>query len=63
MKHVQFGTYGGPEVLDVVEGPIPEPGPGQICIRAEAIGVGIPDIPYANRQLRLDTTFARGSRE
>ncbi len=44
MKHVQFGTYGGPEVLDVVEGPIPEPGPGQICIRAEAIGVGIPDI-------------------
>lgn len=44
MKSVQFGVYGGPEVLDVVEGPIPEPGPDQVCVRAEAIGVGIPDI-------------------
>lgn len=44
MKRVQFGTYGGPEVLEIVEGPIAEPGPGEICIRAEAIGVGVPDI-------------------
>ncbi|MBO6782010.1 MAG: zinc-dependent alcohol dehydrogenase family protein [Alphaproteobacteria bacterium] len=44
VKVVQFQSYGGPEVLEVVERPSPEPGPGEIRIRAEAIGVGVPDI-------------------
>jgi len=44
MKRVQFAAYGGPDVLDVVEGPVPEPGPGEVCVQAEAIGVGVPDM-------------------
>jgi NADPH2:quinone reductase len=44
MKSVLFRAYGGPEVLEVVEGPAPEPGPGEVCVRAEAIGVGVPDM-------------------
>jgi len=44
MKRIQFGEYGGPDVLEIVEGPEPEPGPGEICVRAEAIGVGVPDM-------------------
>lgn len=44
MKSVQFESYGGPDVLNVVEGPVPEPGPGEVCVQAEAIGVGVPDM-------------------
>lgn len=44
MKTIQFDEYGGPEVLTLVEGPEPVPGPGEVCVRAEAIGVGVPDM-------------------
>ena len=39
MKAIQIQTTGGPEVLQVAELPIPEPGPGQVLIRVEAVGV------------------------
>lgn len=35
---------GGPEVLELVEGRAPQPGPGEVVVQAEAIGVGWPDI-------------------
>lgn len=44
MKVVQFGRYGGPEVLELVERPMPVPAAGEIVIRTEAIGVGVPDM-------------------
>ncbi|MDE0779945.1 MAG: zinc-dependent alcohol dehydrogenase family protein [Alphaproteobacteria bacterium] len=44
MKSVLFRSYGGPEVLEVVEAGVPVPGPGEVCVRAEAIGVGVPDM-------------------
>lgn len=44
MKVVQFGRYGGPEVLELVERPMPVPEAGEIVIRTEAIGVGVPDM-------------------
>ncbi|MFV0375297.1 NADP-dependent oxidoreductase [Microbacterium sp.] len=39
MKSVQFRSYGGPEVLEVVDAPEPVPGPGEIVIRVDAAGV------------------------
>jgi len=39
MRAIRFETTGGPEVLKLVEIDTPEPGPGQIRIRHEAIGV------------------------
>ncbi len=48
MKQVQFGSYGGPEVLEVVELDTPEPGLGEIRVRTQAIGVGVPDILMRN---------------
>lgn len=39
MKAIQIKQTGGPEVLQLVELPIPEPGPGQVLIRVEATGV------------------------
>lgn len=39
MKAIQIRETGGPEVLALVELPIPQPGPGQVLIRVEATGV------------------------
>ncbi len=39
MKAIQIHETGGPEVLRLDELPIPEPGPGQVLIRVEAVGV------------------------
>lgn len=44
MKTVRFHEYGGPEVLRVEDVPEPAPGAGEIRVRTEAIGVGVPDI-------------------
>lgn len=32
MRAIQITEFGGPEVLDLVELPDPEPGPGQVLI-------------------------------
>jgi NADPH:quinone reductase-like Zn-dependent oxidoreductase len=39
MKGIQFSRFGGPEVLELVELPDPEPGPGQIRVAVRAAGV------------------------
>lgn len=44
MKAVLVHRTGGPDALDTVELPIPSPGPGEVQIRAEAFGVGQPDV-------------------
>jgi NADPH2:quinone reductase len=44
MKLVQFKTPGAASVLEIVEVPKPEPKPGEVLVRAVAIGVGMPDI-------------------
>jgi NADPH2:quinone reductase len=44
MKAVLVHQPGGPDALDYVDLPIPLPGPGEVQIRAEAFGVGQPDV-------------------
>jgi NADPH2:quinone reductase len=43
MRLIQFREPGPPGVLQCLDVPIPEPKPGEVLIRAHAIGVGIPD--------------------
>jgi NADPH:quinone reductase len=43
MKLVLFREPGPPSVLQCLDVPVPEPKPGEVLIRAHAIGVGIPD--------------------
>src|SRR5215470_12047902 len=43
MKLIQFRTPGPPNVLQCLDGPVPEPKAGEVLIRAHAIGIGIPD--------------------
>ena len=44
MKAIQIGRTGGAEVLELVELPTPEPGPGEVLVRARAIGVNYFDL-------------------
>ena len=44
MKLVQFKTPGPPSVLEYVDVPTPEPQAGEVLVRAQAIGVGMPDV-------------------
>jgi len=43
MKAVRIETHGGPEVLRVVELPTPKPGPGQVLVGIEAVGLNFID--------------------
>lgn len=44
MKAIQISRTGGPEVLELVELPNPEPGPGEVLVRTRAIGVNFFDL-------------------
>lgn len=44
MTAIQITTPGGPEVLQPVQLPVPQPGPGQILIKVAAAGVNRPDV-------------------
>jgi NADPH2:quinone reductase len=39
MKAVQFTRFGAPDVLELVELPVPEPGPSEVLVRVHAAGV------------------------
>jgi NADPH:quinone reductase len=44
MRRVRYHAHGGPEVLAIEEAEVPSPGPGQVLIRTEAIGVNYVDV-------------------
>jgi NADPH2:quinone reductase len=44
MKAILIRETGGPSVLQPTELPTPRPGPGEVLVRAEAIGVNRPDV-------------------
>ena len=50
MRRVRYYEYGDPDVLTLEEAPVPEPGPGQVRLRAEVIGANF-----------VDTKFRRGT--
>jgi NADPH2:quinone reductase len=43
MRSVEYSVTGGPEVLMLVEGPVPDPGPGQVRVRVHRSGVNPTD--------------------
>jgi NADPH2:quinone reductase len=44
MRAIDPEAPGGPEVLTIVERPVPQPGPGEVLIRVAAAGVNRPDV-------------------
>ena len=61
MKAIQIHTTGGPEVLQLVELPIPEPGPGQVLIRIEAIGVNFVELYFRKGVYKATLPITPGS--
>lgn len=43
MRAIRFDTTGGPQVLQLAEVETPKPGPGQVLVRHEAIGINFID--------------------
>ncbi|GAA5088571.1 quinone oxidoreductase family protein [Nocardia iowensis] len=50
MRRVQYERSGGPEVLEVVSVEVPTPGPGELLVRVEAIGVTLPVVRKVREQ-------------
>ena len=44
MQAIEVKEFGGPEVLNLVEKPTPEPGPGQVRIAVKAAGINYADL-------------------
>ena len=62
MKAIQYATYGGPDVLRLVDVPMPEPGRNQVRIAVRAAGVNPSDWKRREGQYRAfeDLTFPAG---
>jgi len=56
MRAIQQVEFGGPEVLELVEVPVPEPGPGQVLVRVSRAGLN-----FADTHQREDQYVARQS--
>jgi NADPH:quinone reductase len=61
MHAIQIAEHGGPEVLHYVELDDPSPGPGQLLIKAEAIGVNFIDTYFRTGQYPRETPFVVGT--
>ncbi len=61
MKAMQIREVGGPEALELVELPIPAPGPGQVLIRVEAIGMNFIEIYFRKGQYKATLPMTPGS--
>ena len=61
MKAIQIREIGGPEVLKLAELAIPEPGPGQVLIRVEAIGVNFIEVYFRKGTYKASLPFIPGS--
>ena len=61
MKAIQIHQTGGPEVLQLAELPIPEPGPGQVLIRIEATGVNFIEIYFRKGTYKASMPLVPGS--
>jgi NADPH:quinone reductase-like Zn-dependent oxidoreductase len=44
VKQIRMTAFGGPEVLTLVDGPVPTPGPGQVLVKVEAAAVNFSDV-------------------
>jgi NADPH2:quinone reductase len=61
MKAIQISETGGPDVLKLAELPIPQPGPGQVLIRVEAIGVNFIEVYFRKGTYKAALPLVPGS--
>jgi NADPH:quinone reductase len=61
MHAIEVAEIGGPEVLSYVERPQPSPGPGEVLIKAEAIGVNFIETYFRSGAYPRDLPFVLGT--
>ena len=61
MHAIEVTETGGPEVLRKVEQPTPSPGPGEVLIKAEAIGVNFVDTYFRSGAYPHKLPFVLGA--
>jgi NADPH2:quinone reductase len=60
MKAVAIPRFGGPEVLSLVDSPVPEPGPGQVTIDVTHAGVNFAEVLYRRGGVDVPLPFIPG---
>lgn len=60
MRHIQVSSTGGPEVLELTEGPQPTPGAGQVLVRVAAAGVNFIDTYQRSGLYPMEFPFIPG---
>jgi NADPH2:quinone reductase len=61
MKLIQIAETGGPDVMKLVDAPIPTPGAGQALIRVAASGVNFIDVYFRIGLYKADLPFTPGN--
>ena len=61
MRHIEIRRHGGPEVLELVDVPRPEPGAGQARVRLEAAGVNFLDVYFRTGLSNAELPVVPGS--
>jgi NADPH2:quinone reductase len=56
MKAVVADPLGGPEALKYIDQPTPQPGPGEVSVKLEAIGVNFIDVYFRNGTYKAPET-------
>lgn len=60
MKVIQVARAGGPNVLEVSELPVPEPGDDEVVVKLEAAGVNYVDVYHRNGNYAVKPPFVPG---
>ena len=60
MKALRVARVGGPDVMELVEAPLPRPGPGEALVRVEAAGVNFIDIYHRTGAYAREPPFGLG---
>jgi NADPH2:quinone reductase len=61
MKLIQISQTGGPEVMQLVDAPIPAPGPKQALVKVGAAGVNFIDVYFRTGLYKADLPFTPGN--
>ena len=60
MKAIQVKKVGGPEALELVELPVPEPKPNEAVVKIRASGVNFVDVYYREGRYKAEVPFVAG---
>ncbi|HEY4441278.1 MAG TPA: quinone oxidoreductase, partial [Candidatus Elarobacter sp.] len=60
MKAIRIDRLGGPEVLQLADVPVPEPGPGQVRVRQSVAGINFIDVYLRTGLYKTELPFIPG---